>query len=226
MTIAALLLAKKFYELKPGASFAYATVGLLFVNVSVGGTLTHFAAPPVLMVAAKWEWGFGFMLLNFGWKASLGIFLSNLLYFALYRKEFAKLKEPAAGQDMHHPIRWEEREDPIPGWVTGVHVCFLAWTVFTAHYPPLCLGGFLLLLGFTEATGHHQNDVRMRTPLLVGFFLAGLVIHGGCQGWWIELILTTISTTTPPSPTSPPRPPELARPPSTRWSPARSPAAD
>ena len=60
-----------------------------------------------------------------------------------------------------------------------------------AHYPPLFLGGFLILLGFTEATGHHQNDVRMRMPLLVGCFLAGLVVHGGCQGWWIELLLTT-----------------------------------
>src|SRR5262249_50652476 len=45
MTIAALLLSKQFYALKPSARFSYATLGLLFVNVSVGGTLTHFAAP-------------------------------------------------------------------------------------------------------------------------------------------------------------------------------------
>jgi len=93
---------------------------------------------------------------------------------------------------MHLPLRWEEREDAVPGWVTMVHLLFLAWTVFTAHYPPLFIGGFMLLIGFTEATGHHQNDVRMRTPLLVGFFLAGLVIHGGCQGWWIQVLLTSI----------------------------------
>ena len=35
----------------------YATLGLLFVNVSIGGTLTHFAAPPVLMVARLWGVG-------------------------------------------------------------------------------------------------------------------------------------------------------------------------
>lgn len=192
MTIAALLLAKKFFERKPSSRFAYATIGLLFVNISVGGTLTHFAAPPVLMVAAKWDWGMGFMMLNFGWKAVIGILLSNILYFMVFRKEFGQLEEPSLGRDMHHPISWEERDDPVPGWVTTVHVFFLAWTVFTAHFPPLFLGGFLLLIGFTEATGHHQNDVKMRTPLLVGFFLAGLVIHGGCQGWWIELLLTTI----------------------------------
>lgn len=42
MTIAALLLARQFYALKPSPRFAYATLGLLFVNTSVGGT------PPIL----------------------------------------------------------------------------------------------------------------------------------------------------------------------------------
>jgi hypothetical protein len=189
MTIAAMLLAKRFYELNPSSTFAYATIGLLFVNISVGGTLTHFAAPPVLMVAQKWDWDFVFMLSNFGWKAALGILLSNALYFAIFRKQFANLRSPLENRDMHMPLRWEEREDPIPNVITAVHVLFLGWTIFMAHFPPLFIGGFLLLLGFTEATGHHQNDVKMRTPLLVGFFLAGLVVHGGCQGWWIDLLL-------------------------------------
>lgn len=194
MTIAALLLAKKFYDLKPSPIFAYATIGLLFVNVSVGGTLTHFAAPPVLMVASKWNWDITFMLVNFGWKAGAGILLSNILYFLVFRKHFVTLKRGGGTLDMHMPLRWEEREDPIPAWVTLVHVTALAGTVLTAHYPALFIGGVLFLIGFTEATGHHQNDVKMRTPLLVGFFLAALVIHGGCQGWWIELLLTSIQS--------------------------------
>ena len=193
MTIAALLLAKKFYELKPNPKFAYATIGLLFVNISVGGTLTHFAAPPVLMVAPpdRWDWDMMFMLTNFGWKATVGILIANIIYFLAFKKHFDDLEDPGANS-MGHQTKWEDREDPVPPVVTVIHVLFLAWTVFTAHYPPLFLGGFLLLLGFTEATGHHQNDVKMRTPLLVGFFLAGLVIHGGCQGWWISLLLTSI----------------------------------
>jgi Na+/H+ antiporter NhaD/arsenite permease-like protein len=133
----------------------------------------------------------GFMITNFGWKAILGILLSNSLYFLLFRRQFSDLKDPFSGLDANTPARWEEREDPIPPVITAVHLLFLGWTVFMAHYPPLFLGGFLILLGFTEATGHHQNDVRMRMPLLVGCFLAGLVVHGGCQGWWIELLLTT-----------------------------------
>lgn len=190
MTIAALLLAKRFYSLNPNPVFAYATIGLLFVNVSVGGTLTHFAAPPVLMVAERWDWGIGFMMTQFGWKAVLGILLSNIIYFSIFRKQFSSLENPVATHDPNQPPRWEEREDPIPPVITAIHLVFLGWTVFMAHYPPLFLGGFLILLGFTEATGHHQNDVKMRTPLLVGCFLAGLVVHGGCQGWWIELLLT------------------------------------
>ncbi len=191
MTIAAFLLAKKFYDLNPSPKFAYATLGLLFVNISVGGTLTHFAAPPVLMIAEKWNFGMSYMFLNFGWKAIIGILISNALYFYHFRAEFSELK-PTIQRDMHVPAKWSEREDPIPAWITVAHLLFLAWTVIFAHDPPLFIGGFLFFLGFTQATGHHQNEVDMKSPVLVGFFLAGLVIHGGCQGWWISVLLTSI----------------------------------
>lgn len=191
MTIAAMLLAKKFFDLNPSKKFAYATLGLLFVNISVGGTLTHFAAPPVLMIAQKWSFGMDFMFLNFGWKAVVGIVISNILYFSFFKKEFSKMGRKE-GRDMHMPSRWVEREDPIPAWITIVHLLFLAFTVLTAHYQMVFIFGFLFFIGFTQATGHHQNDVDMKSPILVGFFLAGLVIHGGCQGWWISVLLTSI----------------------------------
>jgi hypothetical protein len=193
MTIAAMLLAKKFFELEPSTKFAYATLGLLFVNISVGGTLTHFAAPPVLMIAEKWNFGMSFMFLNFGWKAVLGILLSNILYFQYFKKEFARLKHHKKDNTLERP-RWVEREDPIPAWITIVHILFLAFTVVTAHYQMVFIIGFLFFIGFTQATGHHQNDVDMKGPILVGFFLAGLVIHGGCQGWWISVLLTSIES--------------------------------
>jgi hypothetical protein len=187
MTIAAMLLAKWFYDKNPPALFAYATLGLLFVNISVGGTLTHFAAPPVLMIAEKWNFGMSFMFMNFGWKAIIGIIIANSLYFMLFRKHFAGLSN--AETDSSNKIRWDEREDPVPYAVTLTHLAFLAFTVLTAHFPALFIGGFMFFIGFNQATGHHQNDVSMKSPLLVGFFLAGLVIHGGCQGWWIEPLL-------------------------------------
>ncbi len=100
MTICALLLARQFYDLKPSRKFCYATLGLLFVNVSVGGTLTHFAAPPVLMVAARWSWDTPFMFAHFGWKAVIGIFVANAVYFAAFRREFERLCSPEPTNDL------------------------------------------------------------------------------------------------------------------------------
>jgi Putative Na+/H+ antiporter len=190
MTISALLLAEKFYERKPSAKFAYTTLGLLFVNVSVGGTLTHFAAPPVLMVSDKWGWGTNQMFIQFGWKAVLGIVVANVIYFFAFRRQFLALSDV-----LPLPVRRREgrgegapelnHHAPIPLWVTVVHLAFLAWTVVNNHYPALFIGGFLFYIAFTQATEHHQDQLSLRPALLVGFFLAGLVVHGGLQGWWI-----------------------------------------
>ncbi len=186
MTIAALLLARQFYALKPSPRFAYATLGLLFVNISVGGTMTHFAAPPVLMVAGPWKWDTAFMFVNFGWKAAIGIVIATTLYFFIFRRELTALDQarrsaPDAGQG--------DGGAPVPAWITAVQLAFMAFTVLVAHYPPLFIGGFLFFLAFTQATGHHQGTMDLRAPLLVGFFLAGLVVHGGLQAWWIEPVL-------------------------------------
>ncbi len=65
----------------------------------------------------------------------------------------------------------------------------MVWTIANAHYAQLFVFGFLLFLGFAQITAHYQNVVRLRSALLVGFFLAGLVIHGGVQAWWIAPVL-------------------------------------
>lgn len=184
MTISALVLSRQFFGLKPSPRLAYATLGLLFVNVSVGGTLTHFAAPPVLMVARSWGWGASHMLSQFGWKAVVAILASNALYFAFFRRELLGLKPNDAAQAL---------APGIPLAVTLVNVAFMAWTVVNAHYPPLFIGGFLFFLGFAQATAVHQGAVDLKPPLLVGFFLAGLVIHGGLQRWWIAPLLERLS---------------------------------
>ena len=88
---------------------------------------------------------------------------------------------------------WAERDTPIPWAVTVVHLLFLAWTVFNAHYPALFIGGMLFFLGFMILTGTHQNKVEFKSPILVGFFLAGLITHGGLQGWWIAPVLGSLS---------------------------------
>jgi hypothetical protein len=185
MTIAALLLAKQFFELNPSLRLKYATIGLLFVNISIGGTLTHFAAPPVLMVAAAWGWDMAYMFTHFGSHAISGIVLSNAVYLIAFRRELFAL-QPAA-VDANAP-----GDEPVPAWVTVVHLMFLGFTVWMAHYPVLFIGGFLFYLAFAQATAHHQSKVELKGPMLVGFFLAGLVIHGGLQGWWIEPVLSRL----------------------------------
>jgi Putative Na+/H+ antiporter len=43
---------------------------------------------------------------------------------------------------------------------------------------------FLFFLAFVEATRRHQVVTSLRGPMLVGFFLLALVIHGRIEQWW------------------------------------------
>lgn len=192
MTIAAMLLAKKFYSLKPSPRFAYATLGLLFVNISVGGVLTNFAAPPVLMVAEKWGLTTMEMLTHYGDKAVVSIMISSGLYFLFFRNELAAMRERSGDHDGDGKGDLLHEERRVPVFVTLTHLAFMAWTVAFAHYPPLFIGGFLFFLAFSQATGHHQTKINLRGPILVGFFLGGLVIHGGLQGWWLAPIISSL----------------------------------
>jgi hypothetical protein len=295
MTISAMLLSHKFYDLMPSKRFMYATLGLLFVNVSVGGTLTHFAAPPVLMVAGPWGWDTGFMFTSFGWKAIIGILIGNVLYFLAFRKELAELQgayevrrlkdeiaqkyvtrelidemwakandEIAEEKDAYDSVRevtkkyivhiqerieadgipqlrdsgldpdliheacaarfnearlyhvrksvpgllkeaerpifndpdWDKRDDPVPAWITVIHVLFMGWTIANVHHPALFILGLLFFLGFAQITTQYQNRVLLQPAIFVGFFLAGLVIHGGVQAWWIAPVLGSMNEVT------------------------------
>ena len=189
MTIGALLLAAQFYALRPSDRLKYATLALLFVNVSVGGALTSFAAPPIVMVAAKWGWDSAVVFGQYGVAAIVAILVSNLAYLIVFREELRSLK-PA-------PTAEAARPAAIPAWVTGAHLLLMVWTVamLAGHHPILMLGGFLVFLAFTVATPQWQDPVRLRGPLLVGFFLAGLVVLGGTQGWWISLVLVRLDET-------------------------------
>jgi Putative Na+/H+ antiporter len=196
MTISALLLARQFYDLEPSRGLMYATLGLLFVNVSIGGTLTHFAAPPVLMVAAPWGWTTAYMFTHVGWRALVAIVASTVVYFAAFRGEFRRLATLPPRPDVEQPDEEAavgEQLLPVPAWVAAVHLAFIAWTVVNAHHTALFIGGFLFFLGFARATTAYQSRVELRSPLLVGFFLGGLVIHGGLQGWWIAPVLGALS---------------------------------
>lgn len=194
MALSALLLSRQFYHHRPSLALSYATLALLFVNISVGGLLTDFASPAVLILAHCWHWTTLDMFIDFGWKSVIGIILSNLLYYFYFRKEFAVLNEThrASGKTFVH--RPEHPSDSIPGWITCAHVFFVVWIVTASHYPAIFFAGFILFLGFYRSTRGHQYALNLTRPLMVGIFLAGLVIHGGLQGWWV---LKTLKGLTP-----------------------------
>lgn len=187
MTLAAMLLIRRFFIYEPSRSLSYATVGLLFVSISVGGALTNFAAPPVLIVSHHWGWSSFYMMSHFGWKIILGMFLSTGLYFVLFFKELRSLAKKKVEIV-------QNKEVGVPVWMIGVHLLFLIVLVIHACDPPIFIGGFLLFLGFYQATAHHQYALHLKEPLLVGFFLSGLIVHGGMQEWWIVPLLNGLES--------------------------------
>lgn len=177
MTVTALLLLDYFYSKKMSSRFMYATLGLLFVNVSIGGTLTHFAAPPVLMVAQKYKWDLAFMFSHFGLKAILAVLISTSATAFYFRKELSgKFIAGDKHTNTHSPV-W---------WITLIHILFLASVVITAHHMVFFIGVFLFFLGFVSVTKEYQDEIKIKESLMVAFFLAGLVALGSVQDWWIK----------------------------------------
>lgn len=183
MTLAALILSDKFFSQEISNKLKYATLGVLFVNISIGGTLTNFAAPPILMVAAKWEWTNAFMLAEFGWKAVIAILINTIGTIAIFHKEIS---------NTNIKTTVSERE-AIPFTITLTHFLFLTGVVVFAHYPAIFMSIFLFFLGVTHAYQQYQDRLMLREGLLVAFFLAGLVVLGGEQQWWLQNILMSLS---------------------------------
>lgn len=180
MTVLALLLKRRYFDHGISPRLAYATLGLLFVNISIGGTLTHFAAPPVLMVSGKWHWATPFMLETFGWRAAASCALSCVVVGFFFRKELAALT----------PVR--DHTATAPAWLTVLHVFTLFLVVAFAHHPDVFFGVFVLFLGLVTATQKHQDPLKLREGLLVGFFLAGLVTLGNMQSYWLKPLLARL----------------------------------
>jgi hypothetical protein len=181
MTIAALMLAPQIFRSQVPEPLKYLALGVLFVNISIGGTLTSYAAPPVLMVALTWQWDSYFMLTQFGWKAVIAVVLNATLATFLLRKH---LRKP--------PSEGTTPEAPVPVLVVLVHLVLLAGVVLFAHHPVAFLALFLMFLGFTQAYEKHQSPLIIKEALLVAFFLAGLVVLGGLQGWWLQPIVSNL----------------------------------
>lgn len=183
MTICAYLLLPLYFTKNHSLKFKYATIALLFVNISIGGTLTPIAAPPIIMVANKWGWDLHFMLKHFAIKTLLSVFLNTLIVTFIFRNELVNTVE----------IKNEKPLITVPFYISLIHLLFLLLIVGTSHYPVLFIGIFLFFIGFLRATREYQSPLQLREPLLVAFFLSGLIVLGGPQRWWLEPIIGSLT---------------------------------
>jgi predicted cation transporter len=185
MTVTALLLLERVFSQKISDKLKYATLGLLFVNVSIGGTLTPYAAPPVLMVASKWGWDLTFMMSHFGWKAVISILVSTIGTAYAFRTELSKIAQ----------LRGHKKE-MMPAWIIGVHLLALVFIVICSHHMSAFILLFLFFLGLATVTKEYQSELKVKEGLMVAFFLGGLIILGAPQRWWLEPLLGQLSTFT------------------------------
>ncbi|MBX7231539.1 MAG: putative Na+/H+ antiporter [Bdellovibrionales bacterium] len=183
MTITAILLLEHLFQKSTSLKLKYSTLGLLFVNVSIGGTLTPFAAPPVLMVASQWRWDLRFMMTHFGWKAIAAVVIATLFTAFRFRKELMNTTQKKL------PL-----QSKVPLWVSGLHFLFMVLIIVNAHHMSLFILLFLFFLGLASVTKEFQNELKIKEGLLVAFFLGGLVILGGMQRWWLEPLLGSMNT--------------------------------
>ncbi len=175
MTVTALLLRDSVFSAGTSLRLKYITLGLLFVNISIGGTLTNFAAPPIVMVARSWEWSTPFMLFSFGWKSFAAIVFNVVAVLIIFRKELVGLAQ-----------KQQEPAEQIPLWMTASHLVFIALTVIYSHHMSFFIPLFLLFLGWAKISKEYQDELHLEQALLVGFFLGGLVTLGKLQAWWLQ----------------------------------------
>lgn len=180
MTLAAFLLRDLVYKRGCSTAMLFGTLGVLFVNISIGGTLTNFAAPPVLMVASTWDWSSAFMFTNFGIESCIAIFINALCATLLFQNQLDYANE-------------DHIKDKIPVAVILTHLLFLLGVVLFAHDPTIFMWLLLFFIGYTTAYPKHQSPLILKEALLVGFFLGGLVVLGALQGWWLQPILSNMS---------------------------------
>jgi Putative Na+/H+ antiporter len=184
MTIAALLLSQQLFQQNISTKLKYATLGILFVNISIGGTFTTFAAPPIVMVAQKWQWDTSFMMATFAWKATIAIILNTLIATVFFYKELCTIKMI----DTQHN---EIHKTPI--LLVLIHILLLAAVVFFAHQPVWLVGILVVFLILTYVSSKYQQRLMIREGLFVAFFLAGLIVLGEPQRHWLQPILSNSS---------------------------------
>jgi hypothetical protein len=182
MTLAAFLLRDSLFKNTKSVKLMYLTIGVLFVNISIGGALTSFAAPPILMVTSAWGWDTAYVFQTFGIKASIAVLINAVLLTLFVHRDLPQQSS-------------SNGKDEMPLWVVATHMAFLLGVVIFAHHPVIFMGLLLFFIGYTFAYHTYQSKLILKEALLVAFFLAGLVVLGGLQQWWLQPLLSGMSNT-------------------------------
>lgn len=188
MIVVALILQQRYFRSTDSSRFKMVTLATLLVNISIGGSLTSFAAPPVLMVASKWNWDSLFMFNHFGYKAVIAVCMNSLLATFLNFRELREILNRRG-----HGVVEGERSALRSRRLSFLHFIFLLAIVLMSHHAVVFMGLFLFFLGVVKVTAPFQTELRIRESLLVAFFLGGLVVLGSMQSWWIRPILLNLN---------------------------------
>lgn len=185
MIIATALLARNFYKFSPSTRFAYATMGLLFSNISLGGLTTGLSSRALFIILPSVKWGNGFILKYFCWKAIIAMLVSTTVYYLIFRKEFARFPKLVTGSS--------SVKEHIPKWIICVHILLICAVILARFVPLLMVAILMFYLGFQKFTIFYQRPIRIGKACFVGLFYAGLVIFGELQEWWVLELMHRMS---------------------------------
>jgi hypothetical protein len=154
-------------------------------NISLGGLITHYGSTTLKLIDTVWKWKAGYIFSQFGWKAILAIVIATFSVYAFYKKEFRKLPKKL-------PSTHDKVPTLPPWWVVGVHLLVLAGVIATSDQPFIAYTLFMFLLGFYQATLPYQTPPLFKEPLMIGFFIASIIVLGSLQDWWISPIFAKL----------------------------------
>ena len=183
MTVTALLLHQNLFSKTKNQKLIYSITACLFVNISIGGTLTSFAAPPVIMISKIWNWDSLYLFQHFGWKSILAIFLNTSLTLLFNQKELKRILADSPRSTQVLPA--------LQLSITSLTLFFLLIFIILFSHVWLALFTAFLILLFLNFIPT-ACPFKWKESFAVSVFLASLVILTTDQNWWLEPILNSL----------------------------------
>jgi hypothetical protein len=173
MTLLALVLKRRYFNRGITPRLAYATLGLLFVNVSIGGTLT--TSPPRPCDGMAMAVDSTFMLTHFGWRATASCAPDDRGGVPLRRNFRSSLSNAHTGRAFHRGSRHPPR---FLGLVVALRTIR---RLFESRSVPR----------IASATAEYQDSLKLRRP--ARRLLSGGVGHAAAAGLRLKPLIQGLS---------------------------------